>query len=54
MFKVQIDSVAGEAGDIIAQRKDGSRAVLWGDDTLTWLSPAEISDLETHGMVEAV
>lgn len=54
MFKVQIDAVAGETGDIIAQRKDGSRAILWDDDTITWLSPAQVSDLEKHGMVEAV
>lgn len=54
MFKVVIDHVTGTSGLTVARRKDGSRAVLWGDDTITWLSPAHFSDMEAHGMVEAL
>lgn len=51
MFKLNILT---ESGSIVARKKDGSRAVLWDDNTITWLSPAKISDMEKHGMMEAV
>lgn len=33
----------GSTGVTVGQRKDGSKAVLWSDNTITWLSPAELS-----------
>lgn len=41
-------------GITVGQRKDGSRAILWDDDTITWHSAEEFAAIVADDIMTAL
>lgn len=50
MINVKVNDMIGTT---CGQRKDGSRAVLWSNNTITWYSATEFEDILWLGSANA-